>query len=149
MGGPDDVEFAKLISWPDSDNPGIKYYAGTASYLNTFVVKNKIKEGSKVILDLGELYNVAEIILNGHNLGTCWMKPFRKDISEYVKQGSNEIEIKVTNLWPNRLIGDQFLPEEKRYTLTNISKYTRQDTLRPSGLLGPVQIKIIPANLDL
>ena len=58
--------------------------------------------------------------------------------------GENKIEIKVTNLWPNRLIGDQFLPEAERYTQTNISKYTRQDTLRPSGLLGPVRLMIIP-----
>ena len=94
--------------------------------------------------DLGELYNVAEIVLNGHNLGTCWLRPFQKEISEYVKQGRNKIEIKVTNLWPNRLIGDQFLPEAERYTQTNISKYTRQDTLRPSGLLGPVRLMIIP-----
>ena len=143
MGGPGSVEFKNLISWPESENLGIKYYSGTASYQNTFIIKDEI-EGAKVFLDLGELYNVAEIVLNGHNLGTCWLRPFQKEISEYVKQGRNKIEIKVTNLWPNRLIGDQFLPEAERYTQTNISKSTRQDTLRPSGLLGPVRLMIIP-----
>ena len=143
MGGPGSVEFKNLISWPESENLGIKYNSGTASNQNKFIIKDEI-EGAIVFLDLGELYNVAEIGLNGHNLGTCWLRPFQKEISEYVKQGRNKIEIKVTNLWPNRLIGDQFLPEAERYTQTNISKYTRQDTLRPSGLLGPVRLMIIP-----
>lgn len=143
MGGPGDVEFEQLISWPEAKDIGIKYYSGTASYRNTFQIGGELGKEHRLFLDLGELYNIAEIIINGKSAGTCWMKPFRKDISEYVRFGANRIEIKVTNLWPNRLIGDQYLPEEERYTETNISKYTKTSPLLPSGLLGPVQLKIV------
>jgi hypothetical protein len=57
-----------------------------------------------------------------------------------VRAGTNRLEIAVTNLWPNRLIGDQQLPPEKRKTHTNITKFHADSPLMPSGLLGPVRL---------
>jgi (4-O-methyl)-D-glucuronate---lignin esterase len=110
--------------------------------LNKLDLKDK-----KLYLDLGNVQELAEIIINGKSVGVSWMPPFNKDITNFVHAGKNELTVRVTNLWVNRLIGDQFLPEEKRYTKTNIIKFKKDDPLRISGLLGPVKIiysRIIP-----
>lgn len=134
----------KLASWTEFSDPDLKYYSGTAIYKNTFRISKGLGNGERMILDLGELYNVAEIFVNGHDVGTCWMKPYRMDISDYITKGLNRLEIRVANLWPNRLIGDQKLPPEKRRTITNLSKFTQNDTLMTSGLIGPVRLEKIP-----
>jgi hypothetical protein len=110
--------------------------------------------GIRVELDLGEVYNIAEVTINGKNLGTCWKKPFRKDISDVVVPGKNSIELKIVNLWPNRLIGDSGLSKKEKYTETNIHlvttyninrKFRKGAPLLPSGLLGPVRLNFIHA----
>ena len=138
-GAPKHVAFDTLMSWTDSDNAGIKYFSGTAIYHKQFDLKTKTKN-LRIYLDLGNVQELAEIKLNGQPLGVLWMPPFRVDITDAVHAGENELEIQVTNLWPNRLIGDQFLPSEKRYTRTNIRKFHKGYPLRISGLLGPVRI---------
>ena len=61
-------------------------------------------------------------------------------ITDVVKASGNTLEVEVVNFWPNRIIGDQFLPPEARRTKTNIRKLTRDATLMESGLLGPVRL---------
>ena len=95
---------------------------------------------SKVYLDLGEVHEVAAVRLNGQDLGVLWTKPFRVEVTRALKPGANQLEIDVVNLWPNRLIGDSFLPKEKRVTRTNMTKYTQASQLLPSGLMGPVRL---------
>jgi hypothetical protein len=122
---------------------GIKYYSGKATYELTFdMPESHMKDDSEFILDLGQVHELAEVRLNGENLGVLWIKPFRVDITSVLKTKGNKLEIDVVNLWPNRLIGDEFLPENERYTQTNIRKFTKASQLLPSGLIGPVQIKI-------
>jgi hypothetical protein len=104
--------------------------------------------GQKLLLDLGTVHEEAVVKLNGTDLGVVWTKPARVDISVAARLGENELEITVVNLWPNRLIGDAALPAEKRFTETNIRKFTKATPLFPSGLLGPVTLQtaeIIPA----
>lgn len=86
------------------------------------------------------------IKINGHQLQVMWCAPFRFDITPYAKPGTNELEVEVVNMWPNRLIGDSQLPENQRLTRTNVNKFNGPDAekyLRESGLLGPVKIKMI------
>jgi len=90
---------------------------------------------------------MASITINGHKMAVKWNAPFQFDISDFIKPGSNRLEVEVVNLWPNRLIGDGKLPPEKRFTRTNIMKYNAADAetmLRPSGLEGPVKIVFVP-----
>jgi hypothetical protein len=75
------------------------------------------------------------------DLGVCWIKPFRLDISAAAKSGTNDLEIDIVNLWPNRLIGNAHLPPEKWFCKTNVRKFTRDHPLLPSGLLGPVLVE--------
>lgn len=138
-GAPATATFDKLISWSDHTEAGIKYFSGTASYQNTFNLP-AVAKGAQYILDLGEVKNLAEVLVNGKNLGIIWKKPFKVDISSALKMGANTVEIKVTNLWVNRLIGDA-QPETKKITFTTMPFYQANASLLPSGLLGPVVLK--------
>ena len=100
----------------------------------------RVAAGERVVLDLGSVKNIAEVYVNGISCGTLWKPPFRADITDAVRRGRNSVEIRVTNLWPNRLIGDAGLPEERRITYSPIQFYAPSDPLLPSGLLGPVKI---------
>jgi hypothetical protein len=145
-GGPEKIDIDELKSWNKFDEPGIKYYSGTARYLKSFSLTTKDIKDKLIILDLGNVQEMASVKLNGHQTPVIWSAPFTFDINSFVKKGINELEVEVVNMWPNRLIGDGKLPENQRLTRTNINKFHGSDGenyLRESGLLGPVRIKII------
>jgi len=145
-GAPEKVEINELKSWIKFDEPGIKYYSGTAIYVKSFSLTQKDIKGRLLILDLGNVKEMASVKINGHQMQVMWSAPFRFDITPFVKAGTNELEVEVVNMWPNRLIGDSKLPENQRLTKTNINKFNGPDAdnyLRESGLLGPVRISII------
>jgi len=145
--GPDrPIAVKELKSWIKFDEPGIKYFSGTAKYTNTFQV-GKRKKNQKMILDLGNVLEMASIRINGHQMPVWWSAPFRFDITDYLKTGNNLLEVEVVNMWPNRLIGDGKLPENQRKTRTNVVKFNGPDAdqyLRESGLLGPVKLMMVP-----
>ena len=116
----------------------IKYYSGTAIYKKELVWKGKTTD--KIWLDLGTIANIAEVSVNGKDCGTLWTFPYKVDISEALKKGKNTIEIKITNTWANRLIGDQKLPKEERLTWTTAPFRLEGNPLLKAGLLGPVTI---------
>ncbi|MEA5403320.1 glycosyl hydrolase [Arcicella sp. DC2W] len=132
------IDFEKLISWSENPDADIKYFSGTATYENAFTLTNLDKSGNYII-DLGDVKHIAEVIINGKNVGTAWKKPFKLDISEAVRIGKNSIQIKVSNLWVNRLIGDA-QPNAKKTTFTTIPFYRKDAQLLPSGLLAPIRI---------
>ena len=112
-GVPSVVSFEQLISWSDHSDPGVKYYSGTATYTKTLKVPGELLvTGNRLYLDLGDVQVMARVTLNGKDLGTLWKPPFRVDITNVAKVGDNELEIQVVNLWPNRMIGDEQLPED-------------------------------------
>lgn len=141
-GGPASVEFADLVSWPGRSEPGIKYYSGAATYEKTFDLPSASspKPGTRMLLDLGNLRELAEVRLNGRLLGVVWSPPFRVDITGAAKPAGNKLEVTVVNFWPNRIIGDAALPQAERLTRTNIRKLTKDTRLMESGLLGPVRV---------
>jgi hypothetical protein len=142
LGAPAETTFDQLLSWSDSTNDGIKYFSGTALYEKTFTLpKDFLQKDRSLFLDLGSVKNLAEVALNGKPLGIVWKEPFRVEITGAAKSGKNRLAVKVTNLWPNRLIGDQKLPEAQRITWTSVSLYKADSPLLPSGLLGPVTIQ--------
>jgi hypothetical protein len=105
------VTFDKLISWSESADDFIKYFSGTATYSKTFTVpKNFLKKDMRIVLDLGQTEIMAQIELNGNVLGILWKVEKTVDITDFLVTGKNHLKISVTNLWPNRLIGDARLP---------------------------------------
>jgi hypothetical protein len=119
----------------------VKYFSGTGTYTKTIQAPaDWFKTGAKLWLELGDVKNLAEVAVNGQPLGLLWKTPFRVDMTSALKAGTNTLEIKVTNLWVNRLIGDQQPGAAKKYTYTAVQFYRANSPLLPSGLLGPVRI---------
>jgi hypothetical protein len=137
-GGPESVTFERLQDWTTRPEEGIKYYSGTATYHRTFDVPQNFRR--QLYLDLGTVRNLAEVRLNGENLGVVWTAPWRVETARLVQPKGNKLEIDVVNLWPNRLIGDASLPPEKQLTVTNVRKFKKDSPLLESGLLGPVTL---------
>jgi len=133
------VQFNELKSYTTSNEPGIKYFSGTATYVNSIEV-NTITKGEKIMLDLGDVKNLAEVHINGKSAGIIWKKPFEVDITPFVTKGKNTIEIKVVNSWVNRLVGDA-QPGAKKITFLSMPMMIRAETpLEEAGLLGPVRL---------
>jgi hypothetical protein len=140
-GAPAKVTLAALASWHEHSDPGVKYFSGTGTYTKTLQAPaDWFQAGATLILDLGEVKNIAEVTVNGKPLGTYWKAPFRVNATAALKPGANTLEIKVINLWVNRLIGDQQEGVAKKYTYTAQQFYRADSPLLPSGLIGPVQV---------
>ena len=135
-GAPATATFEALGSYTDSDVFGIKYFSGIATYTKT--VSLDAVDG-QVIIDLGNVADLAEVYVNGKFCGTAWKQPYRVDATEALKAGDNTLKIKVANTWPNRLIGDE-QPGAERVAWTDSRAYRAEDPLRPAGLLGPVRV---------
>jgi len=166
-GGPERVTFEKLEDWTKRPEPGIKYYSGTAVYQTTFDVPSGT---DCLFLDLGEVRHLAHVRLNGQDFGVLWTPPWRIEITGAIKNKSNELQIEVTNVWANRLIGDeqepadcQWLPGHMdyggflkelpewlvtgnkrplngRYCFTTWNYFNKDSPLVTSGLIGPVTL---------
>jgi len=146
-GAPAQIVLDQLTSWSENTDPGVKYFSGTGSYIKTIQAPaNWFKEGSQIWLDLGDVQNLAEVVVNGTSLGIVWKPPYRINVTELLKQGGNVLEVKVTNLWVNRLIGDQQPGTKTKITYTAQEFYPANSTLLPSGLLGPVKIVSLSVN---
>ncbi len=165
-GGPaTPVTFEHLEDWSKRPEEGIKYFSGTAVYEKEFEVpEGYMGTGRRLWLDLGRVEVIAEVEVNGKNLGILWKPPFAADMTDAIKPGKNTVKIRVTNLWPNRLIGDEHLPADCEYgpegnlkawpdwltkntprisgrrTFTTWRHWKAEDPLLPSGLLGPVRL---------
>ena len=141
-GGPKQVTFDSLDDWSRRKEEGIKFYSGKAIYRKTFSISDAMLiSGHRYFLDLGDVKNLACVRLNGHDCGVVWCPPWRVEVSGELVGGTNQLEIEVVNLWPNRLIGDLGLPEEKRFCWTTLNPFNKSSELLPSGLLGPVRLQ--------
>jgi len=143
LGAPPEITLDQLASWTENPEAGIKYYSGTATYTKTIDVPSEwMQSGQQVMLDLGDVRELAAVAVNGQSLGVVWHPPYRLNITGAIHPGANTLEVRVTNLWVNRLIGDK-QPGAKKYTFTVMPTYKADAPLRPSGLLGPVTISRI------
>lgn len=168
LGAPASAKLDKLISLSQHAEPGIKFFSGTATYRTSFT--HQPSALNHFFLDLGEVEVIAAVKLNGRDLGIHWKPPFRVDVSDALKAGANELEISVTTLWPNRMIGDATLPDDIEWKkggrrgqypaqwpdwlvkgtprpsgriafCTRRAVYDKDDALLPSGLIGPVTLR--------
>ncbi len=133
------IKMTDFLDWSQHTNDSVKYYSGTAKYYTTFDWTGKRE--SEIWLHLGKVANIASVKVNGKECGVAWTFPYQVEISNALREGENKLEIKVTNTWANRIIGDLKLPEEKRFTQT-IADLDRMEGREPleAGLLGPVRI---------
>ena len=134
-GAPTSAEFATLESYTESTDPGIKYFSGIANYAKTFDASSE----GKMVLDLGRVADLAEVYVNGEYCGAAWKEPYQVDITKAVRAGQNTLEVKVANVWVNRLIGDE-QPGAERIGWTDSRGFNGSEPLQPAGLLGPVRV---------
>jgi hypothetical protein len=141
-GAPAEATFPELQSWTKNEDTGVKYFSGSAVYSKDVDVQpGWLHAGEPVLLDLGVVKEMAEVSVNGKPVGgVLWKPPFQVDIAPMLHAGSNHVEITVTNLWPNRMIGDLQPGATKRYTFTDFHAFRPDSPLLESGLLGPVRI---------
>jgi hypothetical protein len=170
LGAPAEIALAPLASLHRHPDPGVRYFSGTATYRTRLdLPAARRRPGERLFLDLGRVEVIAAIRVNGRSLGSVWKPPYRVDVTDALKAGANNIEIEVTNLWPNRLIGDEQLPPENDYPVTAFGAtggiaaippwyaegkpkpgpriafatwkhYSKDSPLLESGLLGPVRL---------
>jgi hypothetical protein len=147
LGAPPQIKLDTLTAWNTSADAGVKYFSGTAIYAKDIEVPQEwFRPGETLVLDLGEVKEIAEISVNGKALEEIlWKPPFRTDVTRALKPGANHLEIRITNLWPNRFIGDQQPGVQKRYTFTDFKPFnlTKDSALLESGLLGPVKLSAV------
>jgi alpha-L-rhamnosidase/F5/8 type C domain len=139
-GAPASIKMNQLSDWSTNDDPGVKYFSGVGTYTKIVEAAPEwFRKRSRVWLDLGDVKNLAEVKVNGKDLGQTWHAPYRVDVTSALKPGTNEIQIEVVNAWVNRMIGDE-QPGATKITFADVKPYKANSPLLPSGLLGPVQI---------
>jgi hypothetical protein len=138
-GAPAEATFDSLISLSENADSGIKYFSGTSTYCNHIRV-DAIDGNAHYLLSLGKVKNLAEVFVNGKSAGIVWKEPFQMDVTGLLRQGDNQLEIQVTNLWVNRLIGDVQPDCKERVTYTDARYYLPDAPLEESGLIGPVSL---------
>jgi hypothetical protein len=169
-GAPPRVTFDRLVSWTQREETDVKYFSGTATYEKRFTWDGEKRADERYVLDFGDLKNFAETELNGKPLSLLWKPPYRLDVTEALQRGENTLKVKVTNLWPNRLIGDEQLPEDRewtvkhlkawpqwvldgkpsptgRFTFTTWRHWYKDDEPLPSGIFGPVRVRTVKTAL--
>ena len=138
-GAPAAITLAALTSLTEHSDPGVKYFSGLATYTKTFDLAARPSRNERLWLDLGELAEIAEVRVNGRVAGIVWKSPNRIEITSLARRGANRLEVRVANLWVNRLIGDQ-QPGAEKVAFTITPTFTSDAPLRPSGLIGPVTL---------
>ncbi|MGC9258629.1 MAG: glycosyl hydrolase [Phycisphaerae bacterium] len=169
-GAPAEIHLDKLIAWNKHHDVGVRYFSGTAEYQTEFKIPaGLLTPDQRIYLDLGEVAVMAHVTLNNHDLGILWKPPFRLDATAALRSGRNQLNIRVTNLWINRMIGDEQLPEDSdrgpggnllkwpqwllegkpsptgRFTFTTWQHWHKTDPLVESGLIGPVNLTFADA----
>jgi hypothetical protein len=140
---PEQTTFDSLVDWTQHPDNGIKHFSGKATYRKSFELSDTKfgDENSRLILDLGEVRDLAVVRVNGKDLGTLWMAPFHVDITDAARPGANVLEVEIVNVWNNRLAGDATLPPEQRRTFLQAPTVRAGSPLLPAGLIGPATLR--------
>ena len=157
---PGPLDHKRLADWALGE--GIRFFSGIATYRKSIEIPEPLAKQGRLFLELGDLAEIAEVTLNGKNLGRVWLPPYRVEISGVAQAGANQLEIRLANLWANRFNADSLRPEAERLTRSNLNRiqtdptsdssfgqvprgktrpgYTELPPLMKSGLFGPVRI---------
>ncbi|WP_230983862.1 glycosyl hydrolase [Caulobacter rhizosphaerae] len=138
-GAPAATTLSKLQSLSEQPQPGVRYFSGVSTYRKTIEAPRSYRPGAPVLLDLGTVGDVAEVWINGQRAGVAWQAPYRVNLDGLLRPGRNRLEVRVANLWVNRLIGDA-QPGAAPIAYAATPAYTADAPLRPSGLIGPVRL---------
>ncbi|HYD83218.1 MAG TPA: hypothetical protein VEA63_04185, partial [Opitutus sp.] len=151
LGAPPELRLAKLAPWSEHPDDGVKYFSGAAVYRkNLEAPRDWFRADTGLFLDFGRVGDIADVTINGRSFGLVWHPPYEVDVTGVLQPGDNLVEIKVTNQWTNRLIGDRAAPAEKRVFGEAAALPNRmrgpEPKLPESGLIGPVKLVVRAMN---
>ena len=126
----------------------LKHFSGIATYKTYFEMESGDIEGNfHWVLDLGRVGTVAEVYLNGKNIGSSLFPEHRLSAADHLVVGKNFLVVEVANTWTNRMILDATLPGEHQLTQSNLAeskdptdRLWKNKPLQSSGLIGPVEL---------
>ncbi len=134
-------KWKKLSSLTESDETQVKYFSGTTTYSNSFNLSKKNLPAA-LSIDLGEVGQMADVYVNGEHVDFLWKAPYKACYEGKLKPGKNTIEVKVVNVWVNRLIGDA-QPGAQKHSYCPVPFYNADSPLLPAGLMGPVKLELL------
>lgn len=135
------LAMSALTDLTKSADPAVKYYSGTVVYRTKFTAA-KPAPGARVVLSFGSVREIARVKVNGRVAGGIWTAPYEVPVTDLLKDGENTLEVEVATSWVNRLVGDAALPAAQRPTWISTGGYKPTSALRPSGLVGPVFLRV-------
>jgi len=144
-GGPESIGMDSLISWSASDEAGVRFYSGAATYSRDVEISEEmISSESEVFITFEDIQEMAQVFVNGKDGGMVWLPPYTTRITPYLRAGTNTVTVKVINTWNNRVVGDARTEDDNPYTRTNArTKFNKNTPLLPSGLIGKSQLRFV------
>ena len=139
---PSPVRMATLDNLSDNANDSIRYFSGTATY-TTSVSLDRAGRGEHMFLAFDNVGTMAKVYINGKYAGGVWTAPYRLDVTDFVKNGNNDVKVEVVNTWVNRIVGDMNLPESERETYLFVNHLNSKTPLPPSGIIGKVKFETV------
>ena len=139
-------------SWTELGDSLTSTTMATGVYKTTFRL-GTLQPGAAFILDLGDVRETAHILVNGKDCGTLFAVPYRTDITPYLHEGQNTLEVQVCNLPANRISElDRQGVKWRKFKEINVVDLNYKKNLYsdwapvPSGLCS--EVKIIPATVE-
>lgn len=139
---PSPVRMATLDNLSDNPNDSIRYFSGTATY-TTSVNLDRAGRGEHMFMAFDNVGTMAKVYINGKYAGGVWTAPYRLDVTDFVKNGRNDVKVEVVNTWVNRIVGDINLPESERETYLFVNHLNAKTPLPPSGIIGKVKFETV------
>lgn len=139
---PSPVRMATLDNLSDNANDSIRYFSGTATY-TTSVNLDRAGRGEHMFMAFDNVGTMAKVYINGKYAGGVWTAPYRLDVTDFVKNGRNDVKVEVVNTWVNRIVGDMNLPESERETYLFVNHLNAKTPLPPSGIIGKVKFETV------
>lgn len=139
---PSPVRMATLYNLSDNANDSIRYFSGTATY-TTSVSLDRAGRGEHMFMAFDNVGTMAKVYINGKYAGGVWTAPYRLDVTDFVKNGNNDVKVEVVNTWVNRIVGDMNLPESERETYLFVNHLNAKTPLPPSGIIGKVKFETV------
>lgn len=139
---PSPVRMATLDNLSDNANDSIRYFSGTVTY-TTSVSLDRAGRGEHMFLAFDNVGTMAKVYINGKYAGGVWTAPYKLDVTDFVKNGRNDVKVEVVNTWVNRIVGDMNLPESERETYLFVNHLNAKTPLPPSGIIGKVKFETV------
>ena len=139
---PAPVRMTELDNLSTNANDSIRYFSGTATYTTT-VNLDRAGRGEHMFIAFDNVGTMAKVYINGKYAGGVWTTPYKLDVTDFVKDGRNDVRVEVVNTWVNRIVGDMNLPENQRDIYLYVNHLNADTPLPPSGIIGKVKFETV------